>query len=95
MFNLINKVMRTLAVNIVTENKTFSVEVKKISDKKYHEIITSDSDEISKEMIQNERVIDLYRISGIEFPNNLIFDISYDEDKIVLIDEISTRDMLG
>ena len=87
--------MRTLAVNIVTENKTFSVEVKKISDKKYHEIITSDSDEISKEMIQNERVIDLYRISGIEFPNNLIFDISYDEDKIVLIDEISTRDMLG
>lgn len=86
---------KLLSIEIIkSDNSKLSLEIKKISDKRYKEIINNDDDPISAEIIKDPKVIQFYKDHDIDLPDNLIFDPSYDNDQIILIDEINTRWML-
>jgi transcriptional regulator len=87
--------MKTLFLQIIKESgEKITNKIREISDEKYKMIIDSDSDEISKEVLQNDFVISIYKNENINIPENLIFDISYEDNEIYLIDEINSRWML-
>jgi len=86
--------MRDLFIEIIDlNNQRFIKKIRSISDKKYNQIIKSDSDEISKEMIKDKKVISFYKDQKIDLLKNMIFDISYNDD-LYLIDDLSTRYMI-
>jgi len=88
--------MKNLFIEIITSSDQKLIKkIREISDKKYNQIINSDDDQFSKEVIQNDFVISFYKDHKIDLPNNLIFDISFDDNDIYLIDEINTRDLLN
>jgi hypothetical protein len=87
--------MKNLFLQIVTaNNEDLVVKIREISDAKFQQIINDYDDNYAKEITQNEFVINFYKTNNISLPENMLFDCSYDDDNLYLIDEINTRDLL-